>query len=136
MKRYFQFIQVAFALIRFQIELRIYGFQKIFPKYVERYPIPKHSENERNHIGQMNHLLRTIDMACALAPFKAECLHRSFLGFRFVRTKCSIPVDLVIGVKKFPFTSHAWLVLNDKNINEAEGYTKQFIIILSSKGLK
>lgn len=134
MKNIFQFVQVVFALIRFQIELRIYGFQKLFPKYVERYPIFKHSGNERKHIDRMNRLLRTIDMACALVPFKAECLHRSFLGFRFVRTKYSIPVDLVIGVKKFPFSAHAWLVLNDKNINEEEEYTKQFIIILSSKG--
>lgn len=136
MRRYFQFVQIVFALIRFQIELRIYGFQKVFPKYVERYPISKHSENERNHIDGMNHLLRTIDIACALVPFKAECLHRSFLGFRFVRSKYSIPVDLVIGVKKFPFSSHAWLVLNDININEEESYTQQFIVILSSKGVK
>jgi hypothetical protein len=45
-------------------------------------------------------------------------------------------VDLVIGVKKFPFSSHAWLVLNDKNVNEDETYTNQFLVILSSKGLK
>jgi hypothetical protein len=136
MRGVIQFVQILFALIQLQVELRRHGFQNVFPKYLNRYKKCKPIKIEQNHIDRMVHLLRTIDKACALVPFKAECLHRSFLGFRFIRTKCSIPVDLVVGVKKFPFSAHAWLVFNDKNVNEDEEYTKQFIVILSSKGLK
>lgn len=135
MRDFIQFVQVLFALIQFQIELRLHGFQSVFPKYVNRYKTYKPITIEQHHVDRMFRLLRTIDKACALVPFKAECLHRSFLGFRFIRKKCSIPVDLVIGVKKFPFSAHAWLVLGDKNVNEDESYTNQFLVILSSKGL-
>lgn len=130
------FFRIYLALISFDLELRIFGFQKLFPKYVNRFHI---NTATRSKIGseqlvrEIDELLSLIDKVCAGYPFKAQCLHRSFLGYRFVRSKYGIPVNLVIGVRKFPFSSHAWLMFRDKNLNELEEYTSQFKIILSSE---
>ncbi|WP_409344795.1 lasso peptide biosynthesis B2 protein [Paenibacillus sp. MBLB4367] len=77
-------------------------------------------------------LLILIDKICTMYPFEAQCLHRSFLGYRYIRKQFGIPVDLVIGVRKFPFYAHAWLKLRDKNVNESDEFTRDLIVILSS----
>ncbi|QUG43127.1 lasso peptide biosynthesis B2 protein [Psychrobacillus sp. INOP01] len=74
-----------------------------------------------------------IDRVCILYPKKAECLHRSFLGYKYLRTEFKLPVDLVIGVRKYPFSAHAWLTMFEENINDSNELTNQYSVILKSK---
>ncbi len=56
--------------------------------------------------------LQDLRQSCALAgkiyPRQTECLSRSLTIFAMARRR-GIPVQFRIGVRKFPFTSHAWL---------------------------
>lgn len=53
--------------------------------------------------------LKAIEMASTLYWGKAKCLQRSILQYVLLRKKYGLNVDFVIGVKKFPFSSHAWV---------------------------
>lgn len=130
------FLRIYICLIFFDIELKQRGFQYMFPQYIKKYPaIGFKKVIKLDHLisSKVNKLLYLIDTACAFYPTRAECLHRSFIAFRFLRQNFGIPVELVIGVKKFPFSAHAWLLYNGVNINESEEYTSQFNIILRSE---
>lgn len=129
------FLRVYFSLIYFDLILRRNGFAKTFEIYVNRHAIRFTGTEytysvDRDKIIQ---LLETIDKACALFPLKAQCMHRSFLGFKYCRKLYGLPVELVIGVKKFPFYAHAWLRHQSHNLNEMEEVTNNLQIILSSR---
>ncbi|WP_286925405.1 MULTISPECIES: lasso peptide biosynthesis B2 protein [Lysinibacillus] len=74
-------------------------------------------------------LLKKIDKVCFWFFGNAQCLHRSLIGFKLIRKK-GIPVQLIIGVKKFPFSSHAWLVYEDKVINDVQSVSQSYIEIM------
>jgi len=129
-------IKIFFAITILEIQLKRYGFSKVFPKYVSKF---KCDPSKRNKLSpetinqKISSLLIQIDTVCTLVPFEAQCLHRSFLGYEFIRKELGIPVDLVVGVRKFPFMAHAWLKVNDNNLNESPEYTAEFIPILNTK---
>lgn len=127
-----RFLWVFLHLIIFDIELRLIGFEKVFPKYVKRHTLKKLEDLTPEKIPQIEKWGQMIDKACASYPLEAQCLHRSFLGYRFFRRKFHIPVELVVGVRKFPFGAHAWLVLQGQNFNEDPEYTSNFVVILNS----
>lgn len=133
---FYYLIYIYFLLVFFEFELRKKGFHKLYPRYVKAYskqaPLINEGNYHPNNVSKINSILILIDKACAMCPFKAECLHRSFIGFRLIRQKFRVPANLVIGVKKFPFSSHAWLMIGNENMNESFEYTSQFIIIMDS----
>lgn len=132
--KYVQSLYIYLNLIMFDIQLRVFGFENVFEKYVKYYQIKNRKESiTSEEIDEVSRWMKMIDKACASYPFEAQCLHRSFLAYRFIRMKFFIPVELVIGVKKFPFHAHAWLKLKDKNFNESPEYTDGLIIILNSE---
>jgi Transglutaminase-like superfamily len=47
---------------------------------------------------------------------RLDCLPKSVTLFLMLKTK--VPVDLCIGVKKFPFSGHAWVEHNGKVIGD------------------
>ncbi|OBZ16328.1 hypothetical protein A8L34_26995 [Bacillus sp. FJAT-27264] len=133
-----EFIKLYFSLFKIDLGLQIVGFERLFRRHVKRYPLPSsvgvqklllthHDEEE------VNKFLMTIDYVCTVYPRSAQCMHRSFLGYQYLRKKFYLPVELVVGVRKMPFTAHAWLVLNGHNVNEDSQYTDQFKIILSTE---
>ena len=132
----FRFIQYYLLLIQFHIRLKRRQFEGVFEQYTSLY---QHIDRdwksltpERLH-RDANNILRLVDIVCALFPFEAQCLHRSFLAYQLLRKTLGLSVELVIGVRKFPFSAHAWLMFEDGNVNESESYTQQFTVILTSK---
>lgn len=53
--------------------------------------------------------LRAIEKASSMYFGNAKCLQRSILQYILLRKRYGLNVDIVIGVKKFPFSSHAWV---------------------------
>lgn len=135
LKSAFLWVHIYLLLCILDIQLRILGFEKLFPAYIKLFPASKgvwKSKDVGTLQREISSLINVIDKVCAAYHREAQCLHRSFLGYRLLRKKYGMPVDLVIGVRKFPFAAHAWLMLNDSNVNEPEEYTSNFIVILKS----
>ncbi len=60
---------------------------------------------------EMARIKAAYSIAVRLFPRRVECLSRS-LALYILARKRRIPVQFHVGVRKFPFTSHAWLELN------------------------
>lgn len=59
--------------------------------------------------------LFALEDACIYSGFNAKCLHRTIIQYKWFRGDMGYPVKFVIGVKKFPFQSHAWVVWKEDN---------------------
>ncbi|BCJ98343.1 hypothetical protein bsdcttw_13840 [Anaerocolumna chitinilytica] len=59
------------------------------------------------------------------------------MQYRILRRKFRLPVKIVIGVQKFPFCSHAWLVWKqgDKAVFELNENIIRYTIIFDSDNL-
>ncbi|PWV95959.1 transglutaminase superfamily protein [Paenibacillus cellulosilyticus] len=131
--RNIQALHVLTALISFHMQLRLFGFQRLFKTYIQKYEIREERTSiTEDEIQQIEDWMALIDRTCTSVPFDAQCMHRSFLAYRFVRSRFRVPVNLVIGVRKFPFYAHAWLMLRGKNFNEPPDFTDTLSIILDS----
>ncbi|WP_181155509.1 MULTISPECIES: lasso peptide biosynthesis B2 protein [unclassified Paenibacillus] len=126
------------SLVRIDLSLQVVGFETLLQRYMRLYSLDSvnvQKVKETNYIKEeINKMLVTIDYVCTVYPRSAQCMHRSFLGYQYLRKKFYLPVELVVGVRKMPFGAHAWLMLNGQNINEDSQYTDQFQIILSTEG--
>jgi hypothetical protein len=137
MSKIFIFFKIYLSLIQFDFQLKNKGFQSVFPVYVDKYNVNiKKLEPNKAYddliIKKVDQYLKLIDIACACYPRDAQCLHRSFLAFKFLRKDVGLPVDLIIGVRKSPFSAHAWVMYDGKSVNESIEYVSQFNILLSS----
>jgi hypothetical protein len=56
---------------------------------------------------------------------KAQCLHRSLLGF-FLLLQRGINVNFCLGIHKEKFEAHAWLEYKDTVINDDHSIIKRF----------
>lgn len=122
------------ALLVLHWYLKRKGFHGVFPWYIKRHQRRYEGPLRGDWPDLASQWLWAIDIACRLVPWEARCLHRSFLGFRFLRERVGLPVEMVIGVQKFPFSAHAWLVLGPECINEDPQFVSRFTVILRSKG--
>ncbi|MGO1134120.1 lasso peptide biosynthesis B2 protein [Bacillus subtilis] len=133
------YIYLLIQLILFDIELSMTGFNKTFNRYTQRYyKVKSTALNEENYQEVFNHiegLFYIFDVVCAWYPRKADCIHKTLLGYKFLRKKYSLPVDMVVGVRKFPFEAHAWLQINNQNFFSDNDETFRYNIILNSKNL-
>jgi hypothetical protein len=102
---------------------------KIEKKQLKRYSAEKILTLEKI----INNELIMIDKASLFFPGEAKCLHRAILQYRLLRGKFKLPVKIVIGVKKFPFSSHAWIQWkNSISFCEAEENIIGYSVIFDS----
>ena len=132
-RRAARLFRVWLALIRLHYELQLTGFNQVFSRYTAAYGshLARPVRNWPQHAADW---VWAIDVACRLVPWQARCLHRSFLGYRFLRKQVGVPVVMTIGVQKFPFSAHAWLTLNGRCVNEEPELVARYTVILQSKG--
>ncbi|HIW32738.1 MAG TPA: lasso peptide biosynthesis B2 protein [Candidatus Paenibacillus intestinavium] len=138
LKESFVIVSQFILLVFLDVSLRLFGFPKTFGNYVLKYNKHVTARDSYSEIllENMLHDLILIDRVCSYYPFEAKCLHRSFLGYRLLCKKYKVNVELVIGVRKFPFYAHAWLKCDGLNINEQEDVTEGLITILSSHEMR
>jgi hypothetical protein len=67
---------------------------------------------------------RRIAAAAAFFPGRAECLEQSLALFVLLRRR-GVPVELRIGVQRYPFLAHAWVEHEGRPINEREEFVAQ-----------
>ena len=121
-------------LVLFDLELSRKGFNCTLKKYSERFRgiiLKKEIINEKE-IKEIEDYLEVMDIVCAWYPRKADCIHKSFLGYRLIRKKYHLPVEIVIGVRKYPFAAHAWLQCNEVNFIDDKDETEGFKIIMGT----
>lgn len=119
-------------LVLFDLGLSKRGFTETFKKYSKKYQTrKKHYEISESTVVEIEEFFTLLNIVCTWYPRKADCIHKTLIGYRVMHSKFSIPVEMVIGVRKFPFQAHAWLMLNDQDLlmdEESNEYKK----ILSS----
>lgn len=83
------YIYLLIQLILFDIELSMTGFNKTFNRYTQRYyKVKSTALNEENYQEVFNHiegLFYIFDVVCAWYPRKADCIHKTLLGYKFLR---------------------------------------------------
>jgi hypothetical protein len=58
--------------------------------------------------ARVRHWVALVGAAADLQPFKARCLHQC-LALSWILRRRGIAVEVVMGVRKFPFAAHVWL---------------------------
>ena len=64
-------------------------------------------------------VVAAVDRACRYYPTSPACLQRSVALASMLR-KRGIAADLKIGIRQFPFASHAWVEVGGRIINDAQ----------------
>jgi Transglutaminase-like superfamily len=135
-KQFTRYIYLLTQLVVFDLELTIKGFTKTFRRYSKTYKNTKlvhlDESNHKEIFKDIEQLFSTLDVVCTWYPKKADCIHKTFLGYKIIRKRYSIPVEMVVGVRKFPFEAHAWLQCYGKNFFNDSQETDKYKVILQS----
>lgn len=136
LKAAFRFVYLFLLLIQFDIELSMKGFNKMFNNYALKYSTIQRTDWTDSlvlkYFAEIEEIFEILDIICTWYPRKADCVHKTLLGYRIIRGKYSIPVDMVVGLRKFPFQAHAWLIFDNSSFFGNEEDTSSYKIILNS----
>jgi hypothetical protein len=69
-----------------------------------------------------------VNRACGYYPKNAACLQRSAAVVWLLRGY-GVPADLVIGVNKFPFKSHAWVEVEGRVVNDRQRVREVYVML-------
>lgn len=123
-------------LIVFHFGLMILGNYRMIYLTINSFPVNLYAKPFLSAQELRNEIIivrKIILHCCSYFPFKAECMHQSLLAFSLIRRRLGIPVDIHVGVKKFPFAAHAWITLDGKNVFDSVKVTDELSVILSSE---
>lgn len=70
-----------------------------------------------SRIGTEEQVCRAMDYVCVFYPWQIHCLQRSAATKLLLRAH-GIPADLVIGVQPSPYKWHAWVIVNERIVND------------------
>lgn len=126
------FFYVFYEVVKVHYYLKKRGFGETVKFYNTKYGCKKTKKNSLNEV-KITEILSLIDKVCFLFWGDAECLHRSLLGYKLLRQN-GVDVELIVGVTKFPFHSHAWLEYNRKIINDTKEIQKKYHEVLRVGG--
>jgi hypothetical protein len=68
---------------------------------------------------------RSVALAAAFFPGRALCLERSLTLWYVLRSR-GVPVELCLGVQKFPFAAHAWVAHRGDPLNDVPEHVAHF----------
>lgn len=120
----------------FQIQRK--GFDEVFRRYIKKYTIEGSKEifTEENSEEILEWFI-LLDQVCCWYPRKADCIHKTLIGYKILQSKYGIPVNMVIGIKKFPLEAHAWIQYQGHNLfEEMENLDSLKVIIDSNSYMK
>lgn len=102
-------VEVLCTLAYIKVALAFAGATKFIDTLKTR--TSKCPRSPREWQFEMARIKAAYSIAVRIFPRRVECLTRSLTLYVLAR-KRRIPVQFHIGVRKFPFTSHAWIELN------------------------
>ncbi|MDU5723941.1 MAG: lasso peptide biosynthesis B2 protein [Clostridium butyricum] len=125
------------------IQLRVRKFKSVINSYCKKYSnvdtkfYDDLTEDQLIKLKEdIYNFFIAIQYASELYPFNAKCLHRTLITYKFLKKTYKMPVKFMVGVKKFPFDSHAWLKWNEEygegNILDLEEDTNKYEVIIDS----
>ncbi|EJR04052.1 MULTISPECIES: lasso peptide biosynthesis B2 protein [Bacillus] len=131
-RMYYRFVSMYVLLARFDLGLSKRGFTETFKRYSKKYYSQETSyQISESSVVEIEEFFTLLNIVCAWYPRKADCIHKTLIGYRILHSRYSIPVEMVIGVRKFPFQAHAWLMLNNQDLLMDEE-SNEYKVILSS----
>ncbi|MED4534205.1 lasso peptide biosynthesis B2 protein [Metabacillus fastidiosus] len=118
-KKYYWYIKSYILVKKLDNRMKKNGFKYIYDNYLSENSIspPKLRDLSEKDMSFIEMILEVVEKNCFHFFGNARCLHRSLVSYHIFREK-DIPIDLVIGIMKKPFTSHAWLEFNNQVIND------------------
>ena len=94
------------ALIVLSMSLRTLGLTRLLQRLSSRFqPSVITPSASRARLIEFDRAYRAVRN---IWPVSIECLHRSLVLF-FMARRRGLQAQLIIGVRKYPFTSHAWI---------------------------
>ena len=107
------------------IIMKVAGFSRLY-RTVKQWPISKNGTNDREIIAG---ICASVDKATTYYPRHALCLQRSAVATCLLRRQ-GVPAEMVIGCRKMPFHSHAWVEVDGEVVNDKKK-VQQFYRILA-----
>lgn len=124
-------------LISLDFQIRRKGFDKVLRDYINRYTIYGSKETlTKENSEEILEWFNLLDKVCCWYPRKADCIHKTLIGYKILQSKYGLPVNMVIAIKKFPLEAHAWIQYQGYNLfEEMENiYLLKIIIDSNSHG--
>lgn len=119
----------------FDVLLYKKGFAYMFERYSKRYGKANGRRLDHSIHEKISRDLHYLNMACAWYPRKADCIHKTLLGYKILTSRYGLELEMVVGIRKFPFAAHAWIRYGGKSlINEEED--EIYKVVLSSNQYK
>lgn len=116
----------TFALI--DLGFRIWGFEKTFRWISGAGTKPPRAAAEISD-NEVDSIFSTVQRANRLYyRRRLDCLPKALATYRFLRLR-RIPVELCIGVAKYPFAGHAWVEYEGRILDE-KPYRVRFFTVL------
>ncbi|OUM89051.1 MAG: hypothetical protein BAA01_13435 [Bacillus thermozeamaize] len=130
-----KFIYLYCQLALFDIFLNKKGFSYMFELYSRKYGKAGNRHLDESIIGNVMRDLHFLNVVCAWYLRKADCIHKTLLGYKLLSSRYRLALEMVVGIRKFPFSAHAWIRYEGKSlINEEDD--KLYKIVLSSNQYK
>jgi hypothetical protein len=114
---------VAFvSLMAAKFLLKVGGFRSLH-SVVKKWPI-------RSQVRKItvSDVCLIVGKGARFCPKRAWCLERAAITVCILRF-CGLPAQFVIGCRKLPFASHAWVEISDNPINESSDVRSLYKII-------
>ena len=89
---------------------------------------PKSHTNEMDSEGVVQRVRAAVDRATTWYPKQARCLQRSAVTVCLLRS-CGVPAEMVIGVNKVPFKSHAWAEVFGEVVNDLPAVPARYRVL-------
>jgi hypothetical protein len=104
--------------------LKIISFGTLY-QLVKSWPVNYTSSNSDQAVQWIS---AAIDAATAWYPKQARCLQRSAVAVCLLRT-CGLPAQMVIGITKVPFKSHAWAEVSGEVVNDMPKVSTRYKVL-------
>jgi hypothetical protein len=118
-------VSLAFlGLAAADIVMKVAGFNRLY-RTVKNWPISKNGTNDRETIAG---ICASVDRATTYYPKHALCLQRSAVATCLLRRK-GVPAEMVIGCRKMPFHSHAWVEVDGEVVNDKQKVAEFYKIL-------
>jgi hypothetical protein len=110
------------SLLKFDVLARVGGFGAIYQRVAGCAIGPQ----PRNLELTTETICAAVRRACGYYPRTAACLQRSAAAAWMLR-RAGVSAELVIGIKKLPFKSHAWVEVDGVVVNDHPGVNEIYL---------
>ncbi|MFE0565770.1 lasso peptide biosynthesis B2 protein [Priestia megaterium] len=136
LRKIYWYWKVYFVIKGIDKILKTQGFKQIHNVYLnENISLMPLRDLNENDVEFIKLILEISEKICFSFFGNARCLHRSLSGYHVFQQR-GIPIDLVVGVSKKPFMSHAWLEFNGQVINDSPEFIENLIRQFDTRRLR